>query len=1197
MSISIFGQSLVDEGLAASYFVSLSTGLFLPGQVITFNLRTIAGTAIERQDYLPISPNDIRATKADILVSAASLGDSILVRLENRGSEPLEPGSLIGFTVLTLADRLIEPTEIFTVEIADANIGIDNSQVTTGIIDAPIVIRENIDPSRWNEINGDFLFLGGISGGSLPGREILVETGDNSNFARFTDAIAFATLDLGEGDNELSVFFGDSRDDILNFLQFGHGAYFATIRAGDGDNVINIQSAQNFFSVRSSPQDSPGYNLPDYYQSTVEVGNGNNYVYAFLPFQSTFKAGAGIDYLFFYGRFSDWSYDVVDDTDSGTLDITLSDAAQDYSVWTVGENVSSTARNNRVQGFEFIQFNDILLKVREAVAIAGPARVDEGSAAVYAISLAGDGLRAQESVTFDLQVASLSATPGLDYTELAASFLRGAGNAVKLDVIAFDPVAQTLRAVVTANRDLARDTVIANLSIPTANDAVVEGPEQFSVTLSGFVDPVAIVTTIVDNDVAAITLSGPASVAEGATTTPYSVSLSSVGLGVGQSVTFTLDTASGSATEGIDFSALGAEDLVAAAGVTLTTSTGAGGVITITATNRSVIDLGIGVELLNFTIRTTQDQVVEGDETYRVMLGSSTAEVVNGSIETIVNDDDAAAIALSGPGIVEEGLTTTPYVVSLSGVALAAGQSITFTLDTSTGSAIEGGDFRALTADDLRAGRGVTLSQVTTNRDGLLTVTAQNTSGSELSNNAQLLRFRIATIDDNVVRSVAEPFRAPTSAAPISDGVYKVGVDIEPGVYRGELTASAGDFAFWQISSDPNGADIISNALPTGPFFVSVEQDQFLEIRRARLSFFEPPPSGVAGSSLSRQLTVSIASQDANVTASSVGTVIDDNDVAILALSGPSSVREGRTTRPYTVSLGDVALADGVEVPLEIRLRSLSATLGEDFRPLSSQSVTAASGVTLSGFEPSTDGTLKLRLTNSSGSLIEAGSRLLRFSVDTIPDNLVEGDERFRVALASESANILKGSKSVRTTIRDSVVSAEDGGSNVFVLAEGVRRPRVVRGTNRADVITGNEFNNVLYGRKGADLLTGGGGQDVFQFRLRDGLDQGDVITDFTPRNDRIQLRDVPKNSLAASLYNGKKTLSASNVNRAFEQILDPSRAERSSAVFVYSSLTGDLFYNANGSARGFGADGGVIATLPVLLDFNARDVILSYSS
>src|SRR5262249_42185238 len=189
----------------------------------------------------------------------------------------------------------------------------------------------------------------------------------------------------------------------------------------------------------------------------------------------------------------------------------------------------------------------------------------------------------------------------------------------------------------------------------------VEGPENFSVNLSSaatVVNP-TITTTITDDDVRAITLSGPGTVAEGATTSAYTVSLSGVGLGAGQNVTFTVDSASGTATEGADFAALLQAGLSAASGISLSNfSTNATtGAITVTATNTSGSDLATAAALLSFTIAASQDLFVEGPENFSLIL-SSAATVVIPTFPTRRSSDLVRAITLSGPGTVAEGATT-----------------------------------------------------------------------------------------------------------------------------------------------------------------------------------------------------------------------------------------------------------------------------------------------------------------------------------------------------------------------------------------------------------------------------------------------------------------------------------------------------------------------------------------------------------
>ena len=339
--------------------------------------------------------------------------------------------------------------------------------------------------------------------------------------------------------------------------------------------------------------------------------------------------------------------------------------------------------------------------------ISGDPSVTEGNAAHYTLHLDGT-LQAGQTATIDLAVADISTTSA-DYANFAAAVTAAIGVRTDLNFNA-----GTGKLTYTGDGNPMPDLVI---NLGAVSDSLVEGPEQFKIVLSNpgttTVSDITLgtseaTTTILDNDTSAITLSGPASVAEGATTSNYTVSLASgVGLGAGQSVTFTLDSASGTATEGADFSALTVAGLTPATGIVLSNiTTDPNGTIHVTATNTGA-DLASGAALLSFAIATTQDTVVEATETFTVTLGSATATVVTPTITTSITDNDTSAITLSGPASVAEGAATGPYTVSLAnGVGLGAGQSVTFTLDSASGTATEGTDFSALTVAGLTAGDG-----------------------------------------------------------------------------------------------------------------------------------------------------------------------------------------------------------------------------------------------------------------------------------------------------------------------------------------------------------------------------------------------------------------------------------------------------------------------------------------------------------
>lgn len=67
----------------------------------------------------------------------------------------------------------------------------------------------------------------------------------------------------------------------------------------------------------------------------------------------------------------------------------------------------------------------------------------------------------------------------------------------------------------------------------------------------------------------------------------------------------------------------------------------------------------------------------------------------------------------------------------------------------------------------------------------------------------------------------------------ISDGTYMVGTDIGAGVYKGTVT---GGGAFWQISTDANGLDIVAREDVTAQFYLEVKVGQFLRLHNVTIS-------------------------------------------------------------------------------------------------------------------------------------------------------------------------------------------------------------------------------------------------------------------------------------------------------------------------------------------------------------------------
>lgn len=141
-------------------------------------------------------------------------------------------------------------------------------------------------------------------------------------------------------------------------------------------------------------------------------------------------------------------------------------------------------------------------------------------------------------------------------------------------------------------------------------------------------------------------------------------------------------------------------------------------------------------------------------------------------------------------------------------------------------------------------------------------------------------------------------------------------------------------------------------------------------------------------------------------------------------------------------------------------------------------------------------------------------------------------------------------------------------GSAALTIAYGVLVANAIggRGSDRitgnavANRLTGGDGNDRLAGGAGKDTLSGGRGADTFVFDAKLGADNLDAITGFAPADDTIALA---KGVFAALPAKGKLA------EALFKDLgLKNARTDGDDRV-LYSSKSGDLSYDADGSGKG----------------------------
>ncbi|WP_442944728.1 S8 family serine peptidase [Nostoc sp.] len=146
----------------------------------------------------------------------------------------------------------------------------------------------------------------------------------------------------------------------------------------------------------------------------------------------------------------------------------------------------------------------------------------------------------------------------------------------------------------------------------------------------------------------------------------------------------------------------------------------------------------------------------------------------------------------------------------------------------------------------------------------------------------------------------------------------------------------------------------------------------------------------------------------------------------------------------------------------------------------------------------------------------------------------------------------------------------------------------IINGLSGNDLLRGGSGDDILIGGIGNDTLVGGAGADRFLYNTDVPFDLTavgvDTITDFnSSQSDKIILDKTTFSAIASAAGTGFSNKSDFQVS---------SNGAASNAVIVYNAVSGQLFYNPDGSTAGFGS-GGLFATLRNAPSLTASDFVL----
>ncbi|MDF4803873.1 Calx-beta domain-containing protein, partial [Vibrio parahaemolyticus] len=581
---------------------------------------------------------------------------------------------------------------------------------------------------------------------------------------------------------------------------------------------------------------------------------------------------------------------------------------------------------------------------------------DPGPEDTVTVTMTGPANVVEGDTTTDYTVTLSDPAPVGSIVTLAYSYTTASG----------DDITETTQAIIGA------DGVTATFTIDTVDDVYAEGDEVFRVSVSGIVDSDSnpffealnldnafVDTTISDEtapgpeDTVTVTMTGPANVVEGDTTTDYTVTLSDPAP-VGSIVTlaYSYTTASG-------------DD--------------------ITETTQAII--GADGVTATFTIDTVDDVYAEGDEVFRVSVSGivdgdsnpifEALDVSNAFVDTTISDEtepgpeDTVTVTMTGPANVVEGDTTTEYTVTLSDPApVGSIVTLAYSYTTASGDDITETTQAIIGADGVTATFTIdTVDDVYAEGDEVFRVSVSGIVDSDSNPVFEALNLDNAFVDTTISDETdpgPEDTVTVTMTGPANvvegDTTTEYTVTLSDPAPVGSIVTLA--YSYTTASGDDiteTTQAIIGVDGVTATFTIDTVDDVYAEGDEV----FRVSVSGIVDSDsnpIFEALDVSNAFVDTTI---SDETDPGPEDTVTVTMTGPANVVEGDTTTDYTVTLSDPA-------------------------PVGSIVTLAYSYTTASGDD----------ITETTQAIIGADGVTATFTIDTVDDVYAEGDEVFRVSVS-----------------------------------------------------------------------------------------------------------------------------------------------------------------------------------------------------